>query len=97
MKTKLTTIIIALTAGFAFGHGDIELGPNKGLILEFSTNETMHGEVTDKDGKLHIAILDKDMKPEAQTLTVTAGTRQAPVKLEVAKDETGFTLTPPKD
>ena len=100
MKTKLTTIIIALTAGFAFGHGDIELGPNKGLILEFSTNETMHGEVTDKDGKLHIAILDKDMKPvkaERQTLTVTAGTRQAPVKLEVAKDETGFTLTPPKE
>ena len=51
MKTKLTAIIIALTAGFAFGHGDIELGPNKGLILEFSTNETMHGEVTDKNGK----------------------------------------------
>jgi hypothetical protein len=89
MKTKLTTIIITLSACFAFGHGDIELGPNKGRILEFSTNETMHGEVTDKNGKLHIAILEKDMKPvkaEAQSLTATAGTRQAPVKLEVAKD-----------
>jgi hypothetical protein len=100
MKTKLTTIIIALTAGFAFGHGDIELGPDKGRILEFSTNETMHGEVTAKDGKLLIALLDKDMKPvtvEAQSLTATAGTRQAPVKLEVTKTETGFSIPAPKD
>ena len=67
MKTKLTTVILALTAGFALAHEGIELGPNKGRILEFSTDETMHGEVTEKEGK-----------------------RQAPVKMEVAKDETGF-------
>jgi hypothetical protein len=89
MKKTLTAMIFALTAGFAFGHGDIELGPNKGRILEFSTNESMHGEVTlQKDGKLHIAVLDKDMKPvkvAAQDLTATAGTREKPVKLEVAK------------
>lgn len=99
MKNKLTVLILALTAGFAFGHGDIELGPNKGRILEFSTNETMHGEVTEKDGKLHIAVLDKDMKPvkvEAQALTATAGTREKPEKLEVAKDEKGFTVPAPK-
>jgi hypothetical protein len=64
MKKKLTLMFLALTAGFAFGHGDIELGPNKGRILEFSTNETMHGEVTEKDGKLHIAVLDKAVKVE---------------------------------
>jgi hypothetical protein len=101
MKTKLTAIIIALTAGFALAHEGIELGPNKGRILEFSTDETMHGEVTEKDGKLHVAILDKDMKPvmvEGESLTATAGTRQAPVKLEVTKDnKSGFTFTPPKD
>ena len=100
MKTKLTTLILALSAGLALAHEGIELGPNKGRILEFSTNETMHGEVTEKDGKLHIALLDKDMKPVkavAQTLTATAGTRQAPVKLEVAKDETGFTIPVPKE
>ena len=100
MKTKLTTLIIALTAGFALAHEGIELGPNKGRILEFSADETMHGEVTEKDGKLHIALLDKDMKPvkaEARSLTATAGTRQAPVKLEVAKDETGFTVPVPKE
>jgi hypothetical protein len=100
MKTKLTTLILALTAGFALAHEGIELGPHKRRILEVSADETMHGEVTEKDGKLHIALLDKDMKPvkaEAQSLTATAGTRQAPVKLEVAKDETGFTVPVPKE
>jgi hypothetical protein len=100
MKKKLTLMFLALTAGFAFGHGDIELGPNQGRILEFSTNETMHGEVTEKDGKLHIAVLDKDMKPvkvEAQSLVVTGGTREKPVKVEITKVADGFTLPAPAD
>ncbi len=100
MKTKLTTIILALTASLAIAHEGIELGPNKGRILEFSTDETMHGEVTGKDGKLHIALLDKDMKSvkvDAHSLTATAGTRQAPMKLEVTKTETGFSVPAPKD
>jgi hypothetical protein len=99
MKTKLTTLLLALTAGFALGHGTFEVGPNKGRILELSTNESMHGEVTEKDGKLHIAVLDKDMKPvkvAAQSLTATGGTREKPVKLEVTKSESGFTVTAPK-
>jgi len=98
MKKTLTTTLLALTAGFAFGHGDIELGPNKGRILEFSNNETMHGEVIDKDGKLHIALLDKDMKPvniEAQTLTATAGQRNNPTKLEVTVQGDAFTIATP--
>jgi len=98
MKTKLTTLALMLTATFAFGHAGIELGPNKGRILEFSSDETIHGEVTQKDGKLHVAVLDKDMKPmavDAQTLTATAGTRQKPVKLDVTKDNKGFTLPAP--
>ena len=100
MKTKLTTIILALTTGFSLAHEGIELGPNKGRILEFSTNETMHGEVTEKDGKLQIALLDKDMKPvkaEAQSLTATAGTREKPLKLEVTKSESGFTIPAPAE
>jgi hypothetical protein len=98
MKTKLAALLLALTASFALAHEGIELGPNKGRILEFSTNETLHGEVTEKDSKLHIAILDKDMKPvvvENQSLTATAGTRQKPVKLEVTKEATGFTVALP--
>lgn len=100
MKTKLTAIIIALTAGFALAHEGIELGPNKGRILEFSTDETMHGEVTEKNSKLHIALLDKDMKlvkADAHSVTATAGTREQPVKMEITKDETGFTLNAPKE
>ena len=100
MKTKLTTLLLALTVGFAFGHGDIEIGSNKGRILEFSTNESMHGEVTKKDGKLQIALLDKDMKPvkvETQSLTAIAGTRGKPVKLEVTRSESGFIIVAPQD
>ena len=95
MKSKLLTLLFALTASVAFGHGGVKIGPNGGRILEFSKNETMHGEVTVKDGKFHVALLDKDMKPlavDAQSLTVTGGTREKPVKLEVTKEAKGFTL-----
>ena len=95
MKTKLMTLALALVAGVAFGHGGVELGPNGGRILEFSKNETMHGEVTVKDGKFQIALLDKDKKPVKvvdQTLTATTGDRKSPVKLEVTKDEKGFSI-----
>jgi hypothetical protein len=100
MKTKLTTLIIVLTGSFAFGHGEVELGPNKGRIVEFSTDESMHGELTAKNGKLHITLLDKDMKPvkiDAQSIIATGGTREKPVKLEVTKSEAGFTLGAPQN
>ena len=88
MKTKLTTLLLTLITGFALGHGGVALGPNGGRILEFSKNESMHGEVTVKDGKFHIAVLDKDMKPakmDKQSLTATGGTREKPEKLAVEK------------
>ncbi len=95
MKTTLLTLIAALSLGVssAFGHGGVELGPNGGRILEFSTNETLHGEVTLKDGKFHVAILDKDMKPVAlkdQTLVVTGGDRANPEKPKVQKSGNHF-------
>lgn len=95
MKSKLTTLFIALTATLAFGHGGVELGPNKGRILELSKNETMHGEVTVKGDKFHIALLDKDMKPVAvdqQSLVALTGDRDKPTKLAVEKDAKGFTV-----
>lgn len=98
MKNTLITLMIAAGASFAFGHGEVEVGPNDGRILEFSKNETMHGEVTKKDGKLHIAVLDKEMKPvavDAQILTATAGTRAKPVKLDVEKVDGGFLINEP--
>jgi hypothetical protein len=99
MKKLLTSTIIALTAGLAFGHGGVELGPNQGRILEFSTDESMHGELVEENGKLHIAVLDKDMKPvnvDVQAISATAGTRQEPVKLDVTKDAEAFTFATPK-
>ena len=94
MKTKLILLFTLITR-LAFAHEGVELGPNGGRILEFSDNETMHGEVTVKGGQFHIAVLDKDMKPvalAAQTLTATTGDRAKPVKLEVTKDAKGFII-----
>jgi hypothetical protein len=100
MKTTCIALILALSANFALAHEGIELGPNKGRILELSPDETLHAEVTQKDAKLHIALLDKDMKPvkvESQSLSATAGTRQKPVKLETTPIEGGFSLSAPGD
>jgi hypothetical protein len=100
MKTKLTILALSFIASFAFGHGNVEVGPNGGRILEFSKNETMHGEVTVKGDKFHIAVLDKDMKPvkiEKQTLTATSGDRDNPKKLDVSKDVEGFIVAVVKD
>lgn len=91
MKTKL--ILLTLISTLTFAHEGVELGPNGGRILEFSKNETMHGEVTVKGDKFHIAVLDKDMKAvvmDQQTLSATTGDRSAPQKLTVEKDAKGF-------
>jgi hypothetical protein len=94
MKSKLILLVTLITS-LAFGHEGVELGPNGGRILEFSDNETMHGEVTVKGDQFHIAVLDKDMKPvamAAQSLTAMTGDRAKPVKLEVTKDAKGFVI-----
>lgn len=95
MKTKLTTLVLTLIISVALAHEGVELGPNGGRILEFSKNETMHGEVTVKGDKFHIAVLDKDMKPVGmaeQTLTAVTGDRNSPQKLEVTKTDKGFSV-----
>ena len=53
MKTKL--LLLTLISTLTFAHEGVERGPNGGRILEFSKNETMHGEVTLKEGKFQIA------------------------------------------
>ena len=97
MKRRLLLLqLIALcTFGIvsALGHGQAETGPNGGRILEFSKDESVHGELTVKDGKFHIALLDKAMKPIAikeQTLTITTGDRDKPEKLAVQKEGDQF-------
>jgi hypothetical protein len=101
MKIQLLTLLssLALTAA-ALAHGEVELGPNGGRILEFSKNETMHGEVIVKDGKFIVALLDKDMKPvvlEAQELTATSGDKAKPEKLTVEKKDGKFVVPTVKE
>jgi hypothetical protein len=95
MKTSLLTLAASLLLGItsAFAHGDVELGPNGGRIVKFNTNETLHGEVTLKDGKFHVALLDKDKKSVAlaeQSLTVTGGDRSNPQRPAVEKKDGQF-------
>lgn len=95
MKSKLIALLLACSAPLAFSHGGVELGPNGGRILELSKNESLHGEVTLKGDKFHMALLDKNMKPLAlkeEVVTVTAGDRANPKKLEVAKDGDHYTF-----
>jgi len=102
MKTKLLTLLSSfIFATAAFAHEGVELGPKGGRILEFSKNETIHGELLVKDGKFQIEVLDKDMKPVAlgeQQLTATSGDRAKPEKLAVeVKDGKYFTGPMVKD
>lgn len=103
MKIKLlalASLFLVASTSFLSAHGGVELGPNKGRILEFSKDETMHGEVTVKDGKFHIAVLDKEMKPvvvNQQSLVALTGDRDKPTKLQVSQDATGFTVPLVKD
>lgn len=96
MKSKhILILLVTLITRLAIGHEGVERGPNGGRIVEFSDNETMHGEVIVKGDEFHIALLDKDMKPVAmteQSLSAMTGDRAKPVKLEVTKAAKGFTL-----
>ncbi len=96
MKINLASILTTFAlAASVLAHGDVELGPNGGRVLEFSKNETMHGEVTLKDGKFHIALLDKDLKPVAlgeQTITVSGGPTNKVEKLAVEKADGRFVI-----
>jgi hypothetical protein len=92
---KITATIALAFAGpqTLCAHSELEIGPNGGRILEFSTNQTVHGEVIEKDGMFQIGLLDKDMKPmpvEKQTLTATSGDRKNPEKLTVETKDGKF-------
>ena len=96
MKKHILTLLssLALTVA-ACAHADIEIGPNGGRILEFSKNQTVHGEIIVKGGKFQIAVLDKNMKPVAlgeQTLTASGGPTGKAEKLAVEKSGDRFVL-----
>lgn len=95
MKKLLGTIAAALmlTSLPAFAHSDKEIGPNGGRIVEFSTNQTLHGEVTLTNGTFFVALLDKNMKPlpiKEESLAVTGGSRTNPESPKVEKRDNLF-------
>lgn len=91
--TIITALTFLLSLQNSPAHEGVELGPNGGRILELSDNETLHGEVTAKDGTFHISLLDKDMKAipvASQILTATSGDRSNPEKLTVTTNANQF-------
>jgi hypothetical protein len=94
----MNRILVLLTTTLLLGlrllaHSDAEIGPNGGRIVEFSQNESLHGEVTLKDGFFHVALLDHQMKPVAigtQVLNVAGGDRKAPQKPTVTVKDGHF-------
>jgi hypothetical protein len=97
MKKHILALLgsLSLSVAGALAHGGIELGPNGGRIVEFSKDETMHGEVTVKDGKFQVALLDKAMKPVKvgeQTVTASGGASGKAEKLTVEKSGDSFVV-----
>ncbi len=96
MKKHMLTLLCGFVLKtWAIAHGEVEIGPNGGRILEFSKNESMHGEVLVKDKQFHIKLLDKDMKPVVlaeQELAATSGDRAKPEKLAVEKKDGVFVV-----
>ncbi len=101
MKKSCMILFAVLWLGVvrALGHGGVELGPNGGRLIEFSKDESLHGEVTLKDGRFHVALLDKALKLVAlaeQSLVVTGGSRSKPEKPKVEREGNHFVFQAPK-
>jgi len=95
MKKLIALAAFILTSTFALAGPDVEFGPNKGRIVELSADKSVRGEVTLKEGKLHVTLLDKDKKPVEigkKELIVSTGTREKVAKLEVTKTEKAFSF-----
>ena len=90
----LTSLGIAISA---YGHGDVEIGPKGGRILALDEDGTSLAEISVKNGKFRVEVLDKDMRPvplTEQVLTVTVGDRAKPEKLPVEKVEGKYFESP---
>lgn len=101
MKETLLALLGSVTfTASVLAHGGVELGKNGGRLLELSKNETTHGEVTVKDGKFVIELVDKAGKPIAiadQVLTATGGPSGKAAKLTVEKADGKFVVPTVKD
>lgn len=98
-KTILTTLVLLAASFGAFAHEGVELGPNKGRLVEFASAKGLHAEVTLQGDKFVVGLYDeKSKKPVAagdHVLSVTTGDRSNPQKLEVEKAGDNFAFPKP--
>jgi hypothetical protein len=65
MKTLLLALFSSLTlAHSVLAHGDIEIGPKGGRLVEFSNHQGVHAEVVLKEGQFFISLYDEKAKKE---------------------------------
>ncbi len=99
MRTHLIALFIAAaTTLTAIAHERITVGPGDGRLAYLDSTATPSAEFNVKEGKAHITLLDKDLKPITladQTLVITAGEKGAAKKLEVTKAGNDFVATLP--
>ena len=102
MKSTLLKLVVAIifaATPAALAHQDIKIGPNGGRLFPLESKATPQMEVSAKDGKFVIHLLDSAGRPVPigeRSLTVTAGSRSNPKKLVVEKAETTFAAAIPK-
>lgn len=98
-KYILTALTALITSAAAYAHGEIEIGPNGGRLIEFASAEGLHAEVVLKGDKFIVGLYDEKAKKavsvNAQTLNVTVGDRSNPKKVEVEKTKEGFSFEKP--
>jgi hypothetical protein len=94
MKTILASLLIlAANLITASAHERMTVGPGDGRLAYLDSTTTPNAEFNVKDGKIHITLLDKDLKPIAladQILSITAGEKGAAKKLEVTQAGADF-------
>jgi hypothetical protein len=99
MKTSILSIVIlAALSVVSPAHESITFGPNGGKLVALDSPATPSAEVVVKEGQIVVGLFDKGGKPialETQALTITAGERNAPKKLDVAKKANSFTAPLP--
>jgi hypothetical protein len=100
MKIKLIAIAtLALGLLGANAHERITVGPGDGRLAFLDSTTTPSAEFNVKEGKIHLTLLDKDLKPIAlseQTVAITAGERASAKKLAVSKEGNDFVAPLPE-
>jgi hypothetical protein len=76
MKTTIISLFSSIVlAVSAFAHGDIDLGPNGGRLVEFRGHGSLHAEFVLKNDSFIVSLYDEKSKKEipvtGQALTIT--------------------------